>query len=78
METHEFWRERASLAIYAIRLTEGVVSGSCGPLQPSDVMVEYLPTFTYAGAGADDLEARREAFEILDEQALLYLSTTAD
>jgi putative phosphoribosyl transferase len=49
-----------------------------GQMQASDVMTDFLPSFAYAAAGAAELEARREMFEPLDEETLLYLSTTAD
>jgi hypothetical protein len=78
MITYEFWRAPDDHAILAVRLTDGCVTGWCGPLHPGDVMVDYLPDFAYTGSGCDDLEARREGFELLDEDSLLYLSTAAD
>jgi hypothetical protein len=78
MTTYEFWRDPAVPGILAIRLTDGIVSGWAGPLRPGDVLAEFLPEFPYVREGSGDLESRREAFEVLDEQTLLYLSTAAD
>jgi hypothetical protein len=78
MKTHEFWREAGTRAIWAVELRDGIVVGGRGPLKPDEVAVDYLSGYDYATAKAADLEARREEFEPLDEEALLLLHAASD
>jgi hypothetical protein len=78
MRTHEFWRESKSGEIWAVELSDGVVSACRGPLDPDEVAVDYLSGYDYTVAAAAELEARREEFELLDEQALLLLHAASD
>ncbi|HZO97971.1 MAG TPA: hypothetical protein VFB42_11410 [Gaiellaceae bacterium] len=65
-KTHEFWRERRTGEIWAVELVDGVVVGCCGPLHHKEVVASYLPTFEYAPAGADRIEAGRDGFDLVD------------
>ena len=37
VKTYEFWRERSSGSVLAVVLEDGVVAGSCGPLEWADI-----------------------------------------
>jgi hypothetical protein len=73
MRTYEYWRHRKTREIWAVELKDGVVVGCAGPLHPGDVGPDFLPGYDYTPEGAVVLEAARDAFELLDEAALLLL-----
>lgn len=64
MREHEFWRECATGRVYAVELEDGIVSGSCGPLDVSEIESEFLPTFDYTVERAPWFEGHREDFEL--------------
>jgi hypothetical protein len=74
----EFWRELATGRVYAIELTDGVVTGSCGPLAAIDLDPTFLTTYRYSTVGAVALERRRESFELMTESEILLRSAAAD
>jgi hypothetical protein len=78
MKTHEFWRETKTGEIWAIELSDGAVSGCCGPLAPDAVATDYLLGYDYTAALAAELDRRREEFELLGEEALLFLHAASD
>ena len=64
MKEHEFWRELGAGRVYAVELENGVVTGSCGPLDLMEIDDRFLPTFDYTSDHAEWLEQRREEFEL--------------
>lgn len=64
MKEHEFWRELGAGRVYAVELEDGVVTGSCGPLDVMEIDERFLPTFDYSPEHAEWLEQRREEFEL--------------
>lgn len=78
MHLQEFWRELATGRIYAVELTDGVVTGSCGPLGALDLDPTFLTTYRYSTAGAEALEQRRELFIPMTEGEIVLRSATAD
>jgi hypothetical protein len=71
MTSYEFWRERSTGSIWAVRLHEGVVVGCCGPLTWSEIDERFLPTFDYSAERAELVESRREEYEPFDLVATL-------
>ena len=78
MHLQEFWRELTTGRIYAIELKDGVVTGSCGPLNAVDLDPAFLTTYRYSTAGAAALERRRESFVPMTESEILLRSAAAD
>jgi hypothetical protein len=74
----EFWRELATGHIYAVELTDGVVTGTCGPLNAIDLDRTFLTTYRYSSLLASDVERRRERFVPLTEAEILLRSAVAD
>lgn len=74
----EFWQELTTGRIYAIELTDGVVTGSCGPLSAVDLDPTFLTTYRYSTVGASALERRRESFVPMTESEILLRSAAAD
>lgn len=66
MKEYEFWRERATGEIWAIQLSDGAVSGCCGPLQRSEVDESFLDALDYAPDRAGWVDAHRDAFDLCD------------
>jgi hypothetical protein len=66
VKTHEFWRERGTGEVWAVELLEGVVSGTCGPLDHSEVEERFLDTFDYSAERAAWIEQHRDAFDLHD------------
>lgn len=64
MKEREFWRERVGGHVYAIELEDGLVTGSCGPLDTGEIDERFLPTFDYSQDRAPWLEANRESFDL--------------
>ena len=64
MKEREFWREPGAGRVYAVELEDGVVTGSCGPLDTAEIDDRFLPTFDYTSDHAEWLEPRREEFEL--------------
>ncbi len=64
MKQHEFWREPAGGHVYAVELEDGVVSGSCGPLETADLDERFLATFDYSPDRAAWLEEHRAEFDL--------------
>jgi hypothetical protein len=62
MKTYEFWRELATGEIWAVELLDGVVVGSAGPLDHSDVEERYLRVLDYRPGRAAWIEANRDRF----------------
>lgn len=69
MKEHEFWREQAGGHVYAVALENGLVTGSCGPLDIAEIDDRYLPSFDYSPERADWLEAHREEFDLYERVA---------
>jgi CBS domain-containing protein len=65
MKEREFWREQGAGRVYAVELEDGIVTGSCGPLDVIEIDERFLPTFDYARERADWLEQRRDEFELV-------------
>ena len=78
MHYQEFWRELATGHIYAIELTDGIVTGTCGPLTAIDLDPTFLVTYRYSSVDAQDIEQRRELFVPLTEAEVLLRSAIAD
>ena len=78
MRSREFWLERSTAHIYAVELTDGIVTGLCGPLPPHDADPAFAATYAYAAAGAAELEQRRADFDLLTERDLVLLAKAAD
>jgi hypothetical protein len=74
----EFWRELATGHIYAVELSDGVVTGTCGPLDAIDLDRAFLTTYRYSSADAPGVERRRELFVPLTEGEIVLRSATAD
>ena len=63
MKEREFWREPGGGHVYAVELEDGLVTGSCGPLDVAEVDERFLPTFDYAPEQAEIGEGRRHPAE---------------
>ena len=59
---HEFWIEETTGWIWAVELTDGVVSACFGPLLWDDIDDDLLEVFEYSSGGAAWLQSRREHF----------------
>ena len=66
MKTYEFWRERASGEVWAVELLMGVVVGTCGPLDHSEIEEEFLDALDYTAERSTWIETRRDAFDPYD------------
>jgi hypothetical protein len=64
MKTYEYWRERDTGEVWAVKLLDGVVTGCCGPLDPSELEEQFLRTFDYSAERAAWTEAHRDAFDL--------------
>jgi CBS domain-containing protein len=64
MKEREFWRERDGGHVYAVELEDGVVSGTCGPLDPGDVDERFLATFDYSTDDVARVEGHRDEFDL--------------
>jgi len=64
MREHEFWRDRASGHVYAVELVDGVVSGTCGPLEQHDIDEHFFAAFDYSSSDAARFEAHRPEFDL--------------
>jgi len=64
MKEHEFWREPESGHVYAVELEDGLVAGSCGPLETGDLDDRFLATFDYSSGQAAWLEEHRAEFDL--------------
>jgi CBS domain-containing protein len=64
MKEREFWRERSGGHVYAVELEDGVVAGTCGPLDPGDVDERFLATFDYTTDAVADVEGHRDEFDL--------------
>lgn len=64
MKEHEFWREPAGGRVYAVELDDGMVTGSCGPLETTDIDDRFLATFDYSPDQAAWLEEHRAEFDL--------------
>jgi hypothetical protein len=62
MRTYEFWCEHGSGSIFAIALEDGVVVGSCGPLDHGEIDEALLARYPYTAGRAEWIEAHREEF----------------
>ena len=64
VKTYEFWRERSSGSVLAVVLEDGVVAGSCGPLDRADIDEDALPRLRYSAERAPWIEAHRDEFDL--------------
>jgi len=64
MRTYEFWREHGSGSVFAIALEDGVVAGSCGPLDHDEVDEDLLARYPYTAGRAEWVEAHRGEFDL--------------
>ena len=78
VKTYEFWREMSTGDVWAVELTDGVVTGAAGPLHWSEIRLAYLHGYDYSPGEAARIEAVRDDFELVDEKALLLFSASAD
>jgi hypothetical protein len=60
--TYEFWRHRTTGEVFAVKLLDGIVVASCGPLHRDDVDAGFLPTLDYTEKDAGAIESAREAY----------------
>ncbi len=65
VKEHEFWREQGAGHVYAVELKDGIVSGTCGPLDPAEIDDRFLRTFDYSQERAEWLEQRRSEFDLI-------------
>lgn len=77
MKEREFWREREGGHVYAVELVDGVVAGTCGPLDSSDVDERFLPTFDYAAEWAAWVDKHREGFDLHEPVPLVASHATS-
>jgi len=66
MEIYEFWRDRSTRHVFAIRLRDGAVTGVCGPLDVSEIEAEFLDALDYETDRAEWLDAHRDEFELYE------------
>jgi CBS domain-containing protein len=66
MKEHEFWREKVGRHVYAVELVDGVVAGSCGPLDVADIDERFLATFDYAPDRGAWIEHHRDLFDLYE------------
>ncbi|HEY1318389.1 MAG TPA: CBS domain-containing protein [Gaiella sp.] len=66
MKEHEFWREKVGGHVYAVELADGLVTGTCGPLEAGDVDERFLATFDYAPDRGEWVERHRDLFDLYD------------
>lgn len=64
MRTYEFWREQGLGSIFAVALEDGVVVGSCGPLEHAEVDEALLARYPYTTGRAARIEGHREQFDL--------------
>jgi hypothetical protein len=64
MESYEFWREKQTGEIWAVKFLDGLVVGSCGPLDHSEVDEQFLEGLYYSTDRAAWIEAHRDAFDL--------------
>jgi CBS domain-containing protein len=64
MKEREFWREPAGGHVYAVELEDGLVTGSCGPLDTGELDERFLPSFDYSSDQAAWLEEHRAEFDL--------------
>ena len=78
MRTREFWQERATGAIWAVEFRDGCVVSCLGPIDRDEISPDYLQRYSCSPDAAGDIEARRDDFDLIDEDALLLLAASAD
>jgi hypothetical protein len=78
MRTREFWQERATKEIWAVELRDGCVVGCFGPIDRDEISPDYLQRYSCRPDGAAEIDALRDHFDLLDEDALLLLAASAD
>jgi hypothetical protein len=79
VRTHKFWRERRTGEVWAIELRDGVVAGVHGPLHWSEINPAFLRAgYEYSREEAPGLEARRDEFELLDEETVILIAGSVD
>lgn len=66
MKMYEFWRERRTGEVWAMKLFEGVVVGCCGPLDHSELDEKFLEAFDYSPDRSAWIEEHRDAFDLYD------------
>jgi len=66
MKEHEFWRSRDEGHVFAVELVDGVVAGTCGPLEAGDVDERFLATFDYSDERGAWLEEHRDEFDLYE------------
>jgi CBS domain-containing protein len=64
VKEHEFWRERTGGHVYAVELVDGLISGTCGPLEAGDLDHMFLASFDYTPDQAAWLEEHRDEFDL--------------
>jgi CBS domain-containing protein len=69
MKEHEFWRAKDDGHVYAVELVDGVVAGTCGPLDAGEIDERFLATFDYAPDREAWIEHHRELFDLVDTVA---------
>jgi len=77
MKEHEFWREKDDGHVYAVELVDGVVSGTCGPLDAGDIDDRFLATFDYAADRDAWIERHRDLFDLYDTRPGIVLPESA-
>ena len=77
MKEHEFWREKDDGHVYAVELVDGVVSGTCGPLDAGNIDDRFLATFDYAPDRDAWIERHRDLFDLYDTIPRIVLAEPA-
>jgi hypothetical protein len=73
---YEFWRNRATGEIWAVRLDDGDVDGAFGPLSGRQIDRSCLPVYDYADGSF--IQRHRERFALVPEGDILLLSAETD
>ena len=67
MVTYEFWRNRRTGEVLAVKLFDGVVVACCGPLHHDDIDPGFLEDLDYSEADAASVESAREEYALLGD-----------
>ncbi len=77
MKEHEFWREKDDGHVYAVELVDGVVAGTCGPLDAGDLDEGFLATFDYVSDRDGWIERHRDLFDLYETVPGIVLTDPA-
>jgi hypothetical protein len=63
MNSYEYWRDRTTGHVLAVKLHDGVVVGCCGPFTRTQLEERFLPTLDYGPEQADWVDAHRDQYD---------------